>query len=47
MKRLAPYLAFVVGIGVTAGLVHQFNAAQPIGIRLTRGEVEAAYAMAT
>jgi len=38
MKRLAPYLAFVVGIGVTAALVPYFNAAQPRGIRLTGRE---------
>jgi hypothetical protein len=38
MKRLAPYLAFVVGIAVTFALLRQFNAAQPRGIRLTRRE---------
>src|ERR1700732_1619718 len=38
MKRLAPYLAFVVGIAVTFALLRQFNAAQPRGIRLTRSE---------
>jgi hypothetical protein len=35
MKRLAPYLAFVVGIIVIALLLRPFNAAQPRGIRLT------------
>src|SRR5438874_1318320 len=38
MKRLAPYLAFVVGIAVTLLLLRPFNAAQPRGIRLTRSE---------
>src|SRR5213593_3272325 len=38
MKRYAPYLAFVVGIAVVAVLLHPFSAAQPRGIRLTRGD---------
>ena len=38
MKRYAPYLAFVVGIVVVAALLPLFNAAQPRGIRLTRGD---------
>ena len=39
MKRYAPYLAFVVGIAVVAVLLPRFNAAQPAGIRLTRGDI--------
>ena len=38
MKRYAPYLAFVVGLAVVAALLPRFNAAQPRGIRLTRGD---------
>ncbi|HJT15800.1 MAG TPA: hypothetical protein VJ853_00355, partial [Thermoanaerobaculia bacterium] len=39
MKRYAPYAAFVVGIAVIVALIPLFNAAQPAGIRLTRGDV--------
>lgn len=39
MKRYAPYAAFVVGIAVVAALIPLFNAAQPAGTRLTRGDV--------
>ena len=38
MKRLAPYLAFVLGIVITVLLLRPFSAAQPKGIRLTRGD---------
>ena len=38
MKRLAPWIAFVVGITVTVALSSLFNATQPKGIRLTRGD---------
>jgi hypothetical protein len=38
MKRYAPYFAFVVSIAVVAALLPLFNAAQPRGIRLTRGD---------
>jgi len=38
MKRYAPYFAFVVGIAVVAVLLRPFSAAQPRGIRLTRGD---------
>src|SRR5581483_4555422 len=39
MKRYAPYFAFGVGIAVIAVLMPRFNAAQPRGIRLTRGDI--------
>ena len=39
MKRYAPYAAFVVGIAVVVALIPMFNAAQPAGTRLTRGDV--------
>ncbi|HKB81095.1 MAG TPA: PP2C family protein-serine/threonine phosphatase [Thermoanaerobaculia bacterium] len=38
MRRYAPIVAFVAGIAVVALLMPRFNAAQPAGIRLTRGE---------
>src|SRR5438067_7449518 len=38
MKRFVPYAAFVAGLLVIAALVPRFNAAQPAGIRLTRGD---------
>ncbi|PYQ59891.1 MAG: hypothetical protein DMF58_10110, partial [Acidobacteria bacterium] len=38
MKRFVPYLACVVGLILTAILLPLFNAAQPKGIRLTRGD---------
>ena len=38
MRRYVPYFAFVLGILVLALLLPQFNAAQPAGIRLTRGD---------
>jgi hypothetical protein len=40
MKRLAPILACLAGIAGLALLIPRFNAAQPAGIRLTRGEVK-------
>ena len=38
MRRYVPYFAFVLGILVLVLLLPQFNAAQPAGIRLTRGD---------
>jgi hypothetical protein len=38
MKRFLPWAAFVAGLVLIAVLMPRFNAAQPIGIRLTRGE---------
>ncbi len=38
MKRLLPYAAFVAGMVLIVILMPRFNAAQPIGIRLTRGD---------
>ena len=38
MRRLAPYLACVVGIVAVLVLLPYFNAAQPRGIRLTSGD---------
>src|SRR5947207_10821757 len=38
MKRLVPYAAFVAGVLLIVLLMPHFNAAQPIGIRLTRGD---------
>jgi hypothetical protein len=38
MKRFVPYLACVVGLILTAIFLPLFNAAQPKGIRLTRGD---------
>src|SRR5947209_9830153 len=38
MKRFVPYLACVVGLILTTILLPFFNAAQPKGIRLTRGD---------
>src|SRR5262249_48862411 len=39
MKRYAPYAAFVFGIAIVGALLPRFNAAQPRGVRLTRGDV--------
>jgi hypothetical protein len=38
MKRLVPWAAFVAGVILIVILMPRFNAAQPAGIRLTRGE---------
>src|SRR3989442_9059114 len=38
MKRLAPMFACLAGIAGLAVLIPRFNTAQPVGIRLTRGE---------
>ena len=38
MKKVLPFLACVAGIAVLAFLMPRFNAAQPQGIRLTRGD---------
>jgi hypothetical protein len=38
MKKVLPYLACVLGIGVLVVLMPRFNAAQPQGIRLTRSD---------
>ncbi len=38
MKRFVPALAFVAGLVLIYLLLPQFNAAQPTGIRLTRGD---------
>ena len=40
MKRFLPYLACLAGIAALALLIPQFNAAQPHGIRLTRGQAQ-------
>lgn len=38
MKRYAPYVAFVLGLVIVGALLPWFNAAQPRGVRLTRGD---------
>lgn len=38
MKRFLPWAAFVAGLVLIVVLMPRFNAAQPIGIRLTRGD---------
>ncbi len=38
MKRVAPFIVCAIGIAVLVALVPRFNVAQPIGIRLTRGD---------
>ena len=38
MKRVAPYIAFVVGLIVLAALLPRFNTAQPRNIRLRRAD---------
>src|SRR5215470_10167516 len=38
MKRFLPWAAFVGGLVLIALLMPRFNAAQPPGIRLTRGD---------
>jgi hypothetical protein len=38
MKRFLPWAAFVAGLALIAVLMPRFNAAQPAGIRLTRGD---------
>src|SRR5436190_1310269 len=38
MKRFLPWAAFVAGLALIAVLMPRFNAGQPIGIRLTRGD---------
>src|SRR5690349_22757279 len=38
MKRFLPWAAFVGGIALIVVLMPRFNAAQPAGIRLTRGD---------
>jgi len=38
MKRYAPYAVFVAGLAIVAVLQPRFNAAQPRGTRLTRGD---------
>lgn len=38
MKRIAPLLACIVGLGALVTLVPFFNTSQPAGIRLTRGD---------
>src|SRR6185295_18203094 len=38
MKRFLPWAAFVAGLALISVLMPRFNAAQPIGIRLTRGD---------
>jgi len=40
MKRLAPLLACIVGLGALVALVPWFNTSQPAGIRLTRGDAK-------
>src|ERR1700746_43435 len=41
MKRFLPWAAFVAGLVLIAVLLPLFNAAQPAGIRLTRGDARA------
>src|SRR5205809_2182429 len=38
MKRFLPWAAFVAGLALITILMPRFNAGQPIGIRLTRGD---------
>ena len=38
MKRFVPWAAFVAGLALITVLMPRFNAGQPIGIRLTRGD---------
>ena len=38
MKRFIPWAAFVAGLALIGALMPRFNAAQPAGIRLTRGD---------
>src|SRR5437763_5022568 len=38
MKRFLPWAAFVAGLALIALLMPRFDAGQPIGIRLTRGD---------
>src|SRR5262245_7728856 len=38
MKRILPWAAFIAGLVAIVVLIPMFNAGQPAGIRLTRGE---------